>query len=270
MASVDIFPEVNLFTLCKSSFEFTLWGRIFPCVPFRWVTFELASSLALLDAQTQFATVPWFMGFAQCYLCNYETLPHPSRNISVFQMRLAGVVTTSWPQRIIYFCLMAEAWALFLSTFMGETLFLISALRSKIGHIIGGLTPNAHNPVFPVSYWFQLLFTPLSCLFISGFCRFFLLGTFKHEMFSINFVFWEQKGRQFRLCFIYYFTQKEKKFWKRLWKVESMGETTAISITCDSLFFETLISLHFFIFKKYLLCFILAKIPLKGFRKFRA
>ena len=39
--------------------------------------------------------------------------------------------------------------------------------------------------------------------------RFSLLGSFKHEMFYSKFLFWEQKGREFHLCLVY-FTQNEK------------------------------------------------------------
>ena len=94
--------------------------------------------------------------------------------------------------------------------FCGRNLISSSFLGSKMRHIPDGLTFKAQSG-FSVSYWFQLLFTTLSFLFISALWRFSLLGSFKHDMFYIKFLFWEKKERKFHLCVVYYFTQNEKK-----------------------------------------------------------
>ena len=53
--------------------------------------------------------------------------------------------------------------------------------------------------------------------------RFSLLGSFKHEMFYSKFLFWEQKGREFHLCLVYYFTQNEKEKKQKFDKVADSG-----------------------------------------------
>lgn len=105
--------------------------------------------------------------------------------------------------------------------FCGRNLISISFLGSKMRHIPDGLTFKAQSG-FSVSYWFQLLFTTLSFLFISALWRFSLLGSFKHDMFYIKFLFWEKKERKFHLCLVYYFTQNEKK--KKFDQVADSGD----------------------------------------------
>ena len=154
----------------------------------------------------------------------------------------------------------------------GRNLISSSCLGSKMRDIPDGVTFKAQSG-FSVSYWFQLLFTALSFLFISAMWRFSLLGSFKHEMFYSKFLFWEQKGREFHLCLVY-FTQneKEKKKQKKVrtkWQtVETMRKITVISVTLI-LFLWNSHQLTFLYFKRYNFCIMLAKIPVQDFGKFR-
>ena len=155
--------------------------------------------------------------------------------------------------------------------FCGRILIYSSFLGSKMRHIPDGLTFKAQSG-FSVSYWFQLLFTTLSFLFISALWRFSLLGSFKHEMFYIKFLFGEKKEREFHLCLVYYFTQNEKKKTKKSltkWQtVETMRTITVISVTLI-LFLWNSHQFTFLYFKRYSFCIMLAKIAVQDFRKFR-
>lgn len=82
---------------------------------------------------------------------------------------------------------------------------------------------------------------------MSALRRFSALGSFKHEMFSINFMFLEQKGRELHFCLICCSTQDGKNVSEKIAENgDHEGDNTVISVNPGySVFFETLISSPF-------------------------